>query len=260
MKIKILAILLFSAVLLFGCVKQNNDLRFYEIVHERGDCKPSCSLEYLVISNGIMLKKESQGVYPNHKIELFSILPEKAGELINLTSANIKESTGEECRNCDLFTLFISTKEKPISFFAKEETAPDFINELEQKTADLEKGGKKEEQFFIQFVFQRLGKDAVDYHFFANGTVLKEEFKGNSFSLENASLYKIPEEKIAQIKSDVKPEFFTSKSSIENCAEKGLSYGYLEVQKGPSYAFSWTCGAENTEADILFNLLLKEYG
>jgi len=223
MKIKILAIALFSMVLLFGCVKQNSDLRFYEIVHEKSDCKPSCSLEYLLISNGIMLKKESQGAYPNHKIEIFSIQKEKAEELVNLTSANIKESAGEECRNCSLFTLFISAKEKPISFFAKEESASNFIVGLEQKTAALEKEGKKEEQFFIQFVFQRLGNNAIDYHFFPDGTVLKEEFTGNSFSLANATLYKIPEEKIAQIKSAVKPEFFASESGIENCPRKGLS-------------------------------------
>ena len=120
--------------------------------------------------------------------------------------------------------------------------------------------GEKTEQFFVQFVYTKLGQNSVDYHFFSDGSVLREEFIGDDLVLGPVSVFEIEKSELDSLKKKFDSEFFDSKSSLDNCPLNGLAHGYLEVMNNDKYNFSWTCGTLDSRVDIVFNELMEEYG
>ena len=144
-------------------------------------------------------------------------------------------------------------------FADTEENTPNEVKQILENSKELFKTGVRQEDFFIQLVYKKLGQKTIDYHLFPNGSILYEEFD-DGINLTSARVYTIGEEKLKRIKNLVKPNFFESESSIVNCYTIGFDYGYLEVKSGSLYNFAWTCGTEDSDADELFNELRKEFG
>ncbi|GEM_PF-2663212 len=258
---KKVAFLLVTLMFLLGCTSNQNNLLYYEIVHEKSDCKPYCSLEYIVLSNGIMLKKESmEKEFNGFKVDLVDVGEQKAIQAITFAEQSVNETKDSTCSNCNNFHLFLIKGGKPWMFLEQEEKTPEFIKTIMEDSKKLFLEGQSTEDFFVQFVFKRVGQDAVDYHFFSDGVVLREEFIGFESRLGNAGLFRLSEEKKALVKSMATSDFFGSISSLKNCQKNGLEYGYLEIKNNGLYDFVWTCGAEKSAADQLFNGLLQEFG
>lgn len=257
-------LIFFTLAVLFlsGC-PQKSGLLFYEVVHERADCRPYCSLEFIVLSDGTMLRKEALGSsneFDGHQVGLVKISEEKAIEAIRFVEQSGLEQGGERCSGCSEFHVFFLKDKKPVMFLTEEEKAPSSIFSIMENSKKIFSQGEQGEDFFAQFVFKRFGRNAVDYHFFPSGVVLREEFSEPGSRLFGAELSELSLEKNNALKSKIAPGFFGSVSGLANCQKAGLEYGYLEIKKNGSYDFVWTCGTESSAADQLFNDLLKEFG
>ncbi len=258
-------IVLFSAILLFlflqGCATNNSDLEYLEIVHEIKTCDPYCSVEYILLSNGMMLKKQSNTEdIIHHEIEFVKIDESVAKEVIESAKQNVFESLNERCYNCDEYTLFFNDKEKSFMYSVNAKNAPLFLKNIKDNLAQLFSSGVATDQFFIQFVYKRIGYNSLDYHIFPDGSVLKEEFAGVDYTLASSEIFLITPEKLNELNNSISEDFFDSQSNLEKCYTKGLEHGYVEILKNDSSKFIWTCGVMESEADLLFNKLLAEFG
>lgn len=249
-----------AITLLSGCTTEKSDGVYYEIVLEKADCDPLCKEEYILLSNGTMMKKYTpeKGIFKD-EIEIVKIDESTAKEAIEMVQNLPITESKSRCEFCDEYTLFMIKEGAAFMFVDTEDNTPNEIKEIFDSSTELFKTGEKEEDFFIQFVYKRLGQNSIDFHFFPNGAVLYEEFD-EQLNLTKARVYDISEERIEFLKNSVKPEFFEAQSSILNCYRVGLANGYIEIKKGNSYNFVWTCGVEDSSADELFNALLKEFG
>ncbi len=253
-------VLVFFLLLLFGCVEQNNGPSFYEIVNQREECDPYCSLEFIVLSNGIVLKKQSiSSDFSQNTIELVDIGKEKAIKAIEFTQQNVTEVKDSRCVNCNDFHVFLIKDGQTIMYLEEEENSPEFIKKIFEDSKQLFSQGSPSQDFFVQFVYQRRSQNIIDYHIFSDGTLLKGEF-GIDSALKKAELSILSKEKLDSLKSKITTDYFTSTSSIANCNQKNMQYGYLDIKKDGKHNFVWTCGAENSVADQLFNDFLAELG
>jgi len=192
------AVLLFGAlVFLFGCTASPQGLLYYEIVIEKSGCKPYCSLEYIVLSNGLVMKKQSNSqIVIENTVEIAKTTPEKAAQAIKFAQDNLSEQKFDRCNGCDQFVFFTNKKPDLFMFVSRQEEAPDYLNKIIENSAGLFSGGEKGEQFFAQFVFKKTGKNAVDFHFYADGSVVKETYVGSSQELLGAEAFMLNEQQI----------------------------------------------------------------
>jgi len=247
-------------LVLSGCSNNQGTGNYYEVVHERANCDPYCSLEYLLVSNGYILKKESHSRGSvQHDITIVKISSSKAEQAIASTHNLITEHKTERCVNCNEFTFFTLKEGQPFMHVTSEENSPDEMKTIFETTKELFEEGTEAESFFVQFVYKKIAQNSIDYHLFPNGTIVKLEFIGNSYDLGAAEVYDLETEQIEEIRNLIQPEYFSSESSLHECLTKGLEYGYLEIQKDDQYHFVWTCGTENSEADKLFNDLFEVF-
>ena len=65
-------------------------------------------------------------------------------------------------------------------------------------------------------------------------TVLYEEFGQKNGELITSAIYTIRQEDVDFMRESTTEDFFNSKTSLENCIEKGLEWGYLEIKKEDS--------------------------
>ena len=254
-------IALFAILIISGCADNKNKLVYLEIVHERADCNPYCSTEYILFSNGTMMKKQSNdnGPYMN-KVELVKVAPEKALSAIMAIEDYGLEYRPERCDHCNRYTLLTLKDGAPFMHVIEEERAAPKVKEIFDDSSSLFFEGEEIEQFFVQFVYTRLGQNTIDYHIFSDGSVLKEEFIGQELVLGAASAFEIEEDKIDLLKEKFDSKFFNSKSGLNNCTSNGLSSGYMQVMKGEFYSFEWTCGTLESRVDDVFNEMMEEYG
>ncbi|MBN1940841.1 MAG: hypothetical protein JW772_01520 [Candidatus Diapherotrites archaeon] len=248
------------------------ELSYYEIVHDRIDCAPACSAEYIVLSNGIVFRRQKVNVMAEDKyrggrvmvkhnlIDTVRVAGESAAEAIEFAHANVQESFGARCSNCNSFHYFSLNEENPINYFAEESEAEQVLFGIEEKSANLFNEGVEEDDFFLQFVYKRTGENLIDYHFFYDGSVLLNEYKGYETIVIGTRLFTLEEEKLLELKSMIDNNFFESQSGLVECFEKGLEMGYIEAQKNNKDSFVWTCGTQNSRADEIFNWLLQEHG
>jgi len=246
---------------LSGCIFDNSETpTYYEILLENSDCDPLCKEEYIVLSNGFIMKKYSiEKEIIKNEIEIVKIDESKAKEAITFVQGLSIDPRENRCIECDEYTLLTIKNKAAFMFADTEQNTPNDIKQIFEDSKQLFSTGVKQEDFFIQFVYKKIGQNSIDYHIFSNGSVLFEEFDDN-INLTNVRVYDIGKEKIEFLKNIIEPGFFESESSIRNCYTIGLDHGYIEVKKENSYAFVWTCGAENSSADKLFNTLMKEFG
>ncbi len=254
---KLLVFFVLVTMFFSGCVTDSGF--YYEIVHERNGCDPYCSLEYILLSNGTMMKKLNLQDNYDYEIKVAKIDSARAEEAIKNVEDLVSEYKETRCSNCNEYTLLMQQKGKSFMHITEEENSDSALKEILEDSALLFSEGEQLEPFFVQFVYKRLGQNAVDYHIFPNGSVLREEFVGDSQVLGPVEVFEITEEKAGLLEEKFDADFFDSETGLSDCHENGLEYGYLQLMKGDSYAFFWVCGTGDSRADKVFNELLMEF-
>lgn len=246
----------------FNFKKEN--ISYIEFTDERLNCreKEICLIEYIIHSNGLVFAKQEKKQDENKVNIQIGIIDKFAAKnlLIQVKSffQNFDKKI-DECDNCRLFHLFYGDKETTNAFTAQAENSPIFLSEIGEKISKASERMELIDPFFLHFVFKPINKKAIDYHFYSDGIVLKEEFGEKNGELLSSAIYSLSNEEIKKINITVTNEYFSSNnSSFENCPEKNLEWGYLEVNKEEKYKTVYTCGEGTSAADKLFNELLEK--
>jgi len=269
--INILTTILLITVAISGCTTQKDtfdfketDMKYYEFVYEDTECKDECLTEYIVHSNGLVFpKKETNtGGMINTEIYIGIIDKKKAETLIERTKTDIGNTNTEgiDCDSCQLYHIFYGEKEITRSFTTRTENAPGFFKDIEENTSQELKTQTPLEPFFIHLIFKKPKENAIDYHFFPDGTVLKEQFGERNGELLSSAIYTISQKDMDAMKQSTTNDIFASSDNLDRCDKNNLEWGYIEIQKGTSYKLIYTCGTGNSRADKLFSELLKKTG
>jgi len=264
-------VLVLMALMVSSCTSDKKILEFHktemgylEFVYEDTSCDSDCMREYIVMSNGAVLEKIEKEIGRENGTEIIigSIDVNKADELIKAAegiTVNFSNN-GLDCEGCRLYHLFYGSKKKTTSFTTLVSDAPEFMEKFEEKIKLVLESQESKEQFFIHFVFKKPQNNIVDYHFFSDGIVLKEEFGSKNGELALSEILMINKREIDDIKGLIKEGAYNSKDNIKNCLKKGIEWGYIEIKNEDKYGSIYTCGEGTSEADKLFLELIEKTG
>ncbi len=247
----------------FNFEKTNNS--YYEIVYEESPCTQECILEYILFSNGLVyIKNETNaGGSIITSATIGSIDGAVSGKLVTEAEKVVGDSRsgGVDCGNCSLYHVFYGgdNKTRVVTGFSQNATA--VVQELDGETRAAVKDLSVGDSFYIHFVFKRLNENIVDYHFFSDGIVLREEFGLRNGQLLSSVVYSLDPRSVQLLKDSVAEDFFASADDAGlGCVKKGLEWGYVELQKGAGYKVVNTCGGGDSGADKVFDVLFERAG
>jgi len=240
-----------------------NNFSYYEFVSEDPGCKQACSTEYIVNSNGVVLRKVESNIGRDRlvKVNIGIIAKDKAQELILNVKTLVKAFKSEaiESYNRRLVHILFSDPDETKSVTKYADDAPQWISEVENNTDLALEATMPVESFYINFVSVPQKGNSLSYHFFPDGTILREEFTKKGRQLISAKAYSIDEKEISAIKEIIPQAYFNSSAGeINGCRDSGLEWGYIGIKKGGDYKVVYTCGAGNNIADNLFKALSKK--
>ena len=266
------AVILGILVLVLSSCKPKSDifefkdtsLRYLEFVYEDTTCASDCSREYIIMSNGITFTRTEKEIEEGKatKTIIGSIEKENARNIIDLAQDITSKSSNEgiDCKYCTLYHVFYGDNKKTKSFTTYIRSAQKSIEELQSRTLEELKGQKLLDQFFVHLVYKEPRKNTIDYHFYPDGTVLKEEFGPKNGELLSSKITEITKENLKEIKDMVGEKKYNSKENLRNCNQKGLEWGYMELSNQENYAIVFTCGFGESSEDKLYAALMKKIG
>lgn len=239
---------------------KETDISYYEFVYEDFGCKNDCFIEYIVHSNGVVFTKKETMADKGRKTEinLGTIDKNKAEDLINYTK-KIIENLGTKnvnCADCRFYHIFYGSPRETKAFTTYFENAPEFIAEINAVTESALKEIRPLESFFVHFVFQPVEGNSIDYHFYPEGTVLKEEFGKKNGELLFSAIYFLDLQEINNLKKIVTDDYFISLDNLNDCNAANLLWGYLEIKKGKMIIKPYIPAAREAAGPISY---LKNY-
>lgn len=277
----IIALLLFVAISLFIAYQltiekppeknealdfRKTNLSYYEFVYEDLSCEGKSCLteEYIVFSNGLVFEKNEAQSDEKEKAEIRigTIEKNEAEKLIGYAK-NIPDGLnagGIDCNDCQLFHVFYGDQIQTKAITKRVEDAPESMRKIKEMTEKALEKLESSNPSFVHLVFEPKGESAIDYHFYPDGTVLKEYFGVNNGDLLSSAIYSLNSEETAELTGMIKEDYFKSTDNMEECVKTDLSWGYLEVKKGDAYRTVFTCGTGQSGADKLFKELLNKTG
>lgn len=241
---------------------KDTELNYFEYMYDDPVCRDgNCVKEYIVHSNGIVFSRNEFIANGSKRASTKTALlsRKKAEELIKYTRDHMEifNPEGINCYDCGLVHIFYGDQ-----LGTKSTTS--FIDQSPQATRDIfiaTEAAISEaifvDPFFVHIVFNSLWGDTDDYHFYYDGTVLKEVFGDKNGELLSFNIYSIEKNIMDEIKTTISDDYFSAIDNDLPCIEEGLKWGYVEIQKGSDYNFVYTCGAGDSAADKLFKDLLK---
>lgn len=281
----LIAVILFLSAAFFLVIKYNNfgvrgngggddndgklfnfkktDLSYYEFMYDDPGCRDgNCIKEYIIHSNGLVFSRDKSVINGSKKtkIKIGTIEKNKAGYLIAYTRDHmtVLNPEGIDCYNCGLVHIFYGDAAGKKSATSYIDVSPQFMRDVLAMTESEVENIGFFESFFAHIVFTSSGGVSADYHFYPDGTVLREEFGKKNGELLNFNIYTIEKSIIEEIKSGITEDYFTAEDSEAGCVEVGLSWGYIELQVGQKYNFVYTCGVGDSAADELFKELFEK--
>lgn len=243
---------------------QKTDLSYYEFVYEDSSCESGeCLVEYIVQSDGtVFLKKETKkNNISEIEIKAGMIEKKEAESLVYSVKnavANVSGTGGVDCVSCQLYHLFYGDPFQTKTIVKYRAGVPGFMLKVRENTELGLETMALLDPFFVHFVFEPRGKSTVDYHFYPNGLVLREEFGRKNGELLDSAIYSVSSENIDSLKRMVEDNYFASQDNLYGCVRSDFSWGYLEIKKGDAYRAVFTCGNGSSGADKLFNELLNK--
>jgi len=223
---------------------------YMEIVSSK---EGSYSLEYIITGKGLIFRKD--GIYPDIPvIALSKTIPEKAAAIFSKLDPRRDSlpAPGDSinCKSCAVYHLFYHDGNQTIRYNIEKQQGSPFMESLLAEAEAAFSLGEMQSPFFIQLVYSKQG-NARDYHFFANGTVIREDFGPTEGELIDAAIFSIDAKAADMVPASV----FSSPQTTSGCMK--YDYGYLEIRKGENYVFTYTCGEGSLAADLLYLNLLN---
>lgn len=242
---------------------KKTDVSYYEFMYDDPGCRDgNCMKEYIVHSNGIVFFRDESVIngFKKTKINIGTIEKNKAEYLVAYTGDRMEvlNPEGIDCYNCGLEHIFYGDAAGKKSVTSYIDSSPQYMRDVLAMTEAEVRKANFFEPFFVHIVFTSLRGISTDYHFYSDGTVLREEFGEKNGELLSFNIYTIEKKVMDEMKGRITGEHFLEEDSDTGCIEAGLRWGYVEIQKGEDYNFVYTCGAGGSAADKLFKELFEK--
>lgn len=230
--------------------------QYFEIVREQKPCPGSdCFVEYLALSNGLMMRKKIDSEKYDEVHPGFDLRRADAAATQTMFEAAAKFYEGNpntsgkftDPNNLYLFdgeTHRIWSAEKP----------PAAFEGLLNGVAGAFDAAAAEEAFYLHAYYQPLTGSTQALHVFADGTIIKSAFDRNSYKMLQTSLGRLPAETLEKLRAMVVKARGTTPGGYKRCAvNTGLEYGVVEFTDGGTALKSYTCGTGDGDFPALFN-------
>lgn len=230
--------------------------QYFEIVREQKPCPGSdCFVEYLALSNGLMIRKKIDSekydeVHPGFDVR-------RAGEADTQTMFTAAEkfyaanpvSSGSFTDPNNLY-LFDGEQHR---IWSSEKPPAEFEGLLNGVTAGFD-AAPPDEAFYLHAYYQPITGSTQALHVFADGTIIKSAFDRNSYKMLKTSLDRLPPETLEKLRGMVVKARGTIPGGYKRCAvNTGLEYGVVEFTDGGTALKSYTCGTGDGDFPALFN-------
>lgn len=240
--------------------KNNNEFSYIEIVKEDPTCSENCFLEYIILSNGTVLKKYIKSFTDKSKNGLSL---SKSGDDLSYLFKRANEITGKygnnngiECDKCVIYHLYRNEGETLSSYSSKSDETPEEIKDIMDEIGGVYENSIPGKDIFVHFYFERKDYEFIDYHIFTDGDVIREVFGRKNGELLESDTYRITAKQRSEIKNLIGKEFFLENTANISCLGKNILWGYLEIKKYDDYNYVYTCADGKLNSDIIFNYLM----
>jgi len=242
-------------------VKEN--MSYYEIVKEDEKCADNCFLEYIVMSDGVVMEKYIKDFNNKEKngIRMLNagVEVEKLFEKVALFFNKYGTNDGISCESCSSYHLYYSGRDGRRSFATIEGSNDSEVVNILSATMDLIAKASEGNVDFFHFYYGKKDGGYLDYHIFTDGVIIREVFGKRNGQLLESDIYRSDGKRIADVINLTKADFFNENSEIKFCNNREFLWGYLEVKTRESYNYIYTCGDGKNDSDIIFDYLYNNF-
>ncbi|MFH1200396.1 MAG: hypothetical protein V1708_04980 [Candidatus Micrarchaeota archaeon] len=240
--------------------------RYAEVVFDDPACASGyCFEEYMLFGDGKILKKFVSNDKPNAvQAEIRQASPQKANDLLEWVDAGWHEAeavlewadsgrAGQDigCKGCAQYHAIYYGGERARRIAMVSSIASQFAKDFMSKAKELFGGSTPAETFYAQLFYKKTGANLVDYHFFADGTVVHEQFDGQD-NLLSARVLRVDGGIVRSAVSGGKE----SGNNFAECLKQHYEYSYLDlILAEVSTTGLLTCGSGGSSADLAFRTL-----
>lgn len=229
--------------------------QYLEIVREKKPCTRECFVEYILLSNGVMVKKQFDTQEYDEAIPAFSVRRagrEAAGSLLGQAAAFFGKESPASGSHTDPDNLYFYDGEKHYAWSGKEETA-DF-SALYGETQTAYTSAALAEDFYLHQYYQPLQGGTQALHIFTDGTIITSVFDRLSYRMIATSIARLNDEDLEKTKALAARAQAAAPGKFMKCAaETGLEYGLVEFINGGNIQKSYTCGTGSGDIPALFS-------
>lgn len=229
---------------------------YFEIVREQKPCPGAdCFVEYLALSNGLMIRKKIDSEKYDEVHPGFDVRRADASAAQSMFEAVRKFHVGNTNSSgsfTDPNNLYYFDGEKHVAWSSAKPPA-DFEGLLSGVAGGFA-SGKPEEGFYLHAYYQPVTGSTQALHVFLDGTIIKSAFDRNSYKMLETSLGRLPQDALEKLRAMVVKVRNTNPGGYKRCATNtGLEYGVVEFVDGGTALKSYTCGTGDGDFPALFN-------
>ncbi len=230
--------------------------QYFEIVREQKPCPGSdCFVEYLALSNGLMIRKKIDSEKYDEVHPGFDVRRADDATTKTMFEAATK-FYGSNANSSGSFTdpnnLYLFDGETH-RIWSSAKPPADFEGLLNGVSGSFD-AAPADEAFYLHAYYQPVTGSTQALHVFADGTIIKSAFDRNSYKMLKTSLDRLPPETLEKLREMAVKARGTIPGGYKRCAvNTGLEYGVVEFTDGGTALKSYTCGTGDGDFPALFN-------
>ncbi len=229
--------------------------QYLEIVREKkAPCTSDCFVEYILLSNGVVVKKQLHTDKYDNAIPAFSLRRmdmAAAGAVLDKAGAFLATAQPESGNYIDPNNLYYYDGEKHHVWSSIE--AADEFSAIVDAARDAFDGAKMAEEFYLHQYYQPLDGGTQALHIFADGTIISSVFERLSYSMTGTEIARLADKDLAKTKTLAADAQNATAEKFTKCtAGTGLEYGVVEFTQGGNTLKSYTCATGSDPVSALF--------
>ncbi|HYD16950.1 MAG TPA: hypothetical protein VEF76_00560, partial [Patescibacteria group bacterium] len=220
---------------------------YFEMVREKKPCKAGaeCFVEYLVLSNGLIVRKKIDSekydaVHPGFDIRRGE--NSAVATLFAEVAAWFAEGPtgGGSYTDPNNLYFYDGTAHQA---FSSPEPPPEKFQEIFSTLGKAFEAADLAEDFYLHAYFQPLAGSTESFHLFNDGTFIASAFDRNSYKMTGTSIIKLPADTQDGLRALVdKARGGTGGGYMRCAASTGYEYALVEFSMGGKSLKDYTCG------------------
>ncbi|TAL38529.1 MAG: hypothetical protein EPN97_03815 [Alphaproteobacteria bacterium] len=236
--------------------------RYFEVVRELPGCSGGdCFVEYVVLSNGIMVKKKFDT--DDHQLPAVITVRKTGGVAVNSlfdeVSAFFHGRSNSGSRMDDLQNVFYYDGEKFYAYASHDAEAPGY-RKLFQAADTAFAQAAPSDDFYVHAYYEPAKGNTKDFHIASDGTVIASMFGKQTYLIVYTFMSQTGESELKNLRALGAAAMKSATARYRKCAPaSGLGFGFLEMKMDGDYVHSYACGDEGNSVSALFNYIRSTY-